>query len=344
MQISAPDSGLSRAEAADWFELEALIAGPVGYSLASLVGALELQEHSDGLLEDEGGVVEDEILESKYDAFSEELLRELEWRSLTLGPLYPFQIARSGPGWSLVRGRALDATSRAAHEVYLVCLLISGLRYHFIEGSDATSFWDSAPRVFQIVSHQISRGLVGGTSSFWLAWPRPERDDFAPALRRLVGELGVGKVRESAPPSQQGRTKDAGIDVVAWRSFADGRPAPIVSYGQVASGRDWRDKSVETTLESHFHHWMTERPVTHFVPAIYIPFMQHDGVAARVGADFDEVAHDASVVLEARLGVVLDRHRLTELAPSALLFAGPNDRDYLKEVVRWRAALLSALS
>jgi len=340
VRINAPDSSAPRAQAADWFELSTLAAGRSGYSLASLVGALNLQEQPNEVIQDEGGFVEDEILETKYEAFCDDLLTELLWRSEVLGRLYPFEIHRSALSWKLMRRRPTNRDERAAHYVYIVCLIIASTRYGFIEKLPARELWATSPRIFQIVAHLISRGLFGG-SSFWMGSPRPDHDGFAPALRRLVAELKVGVVKDQPPVSQQGFNKDAGIDVITWRPFRDGRPTPVLSYGQVASGQDWESKSVEATLDSHFYHWMVDRPAKHYLPAMYIPFMQHEGVQPRLGSDFDKVAYDKSVALELRLGLVIDRLRLTEIAPSASSLASEADRARAFEVVRWiRDALL----
>ena len=336
LRISSPDSSSPRAQAADWFELSTLAAGRTGYSLASLLGALNIQEQPSDLIEDEGGVVEDEILEIKYEAFSDDLLTEIQWRSAVLQDLYPFEIQRSTTTWKLIRRRATDGSTRSAHMVYLVCLVIAATRYGFLTDPDAEKLWSTSPRVFQIVAHLTSRGLFRG-SSFWMGSPRPERDGYAPALKRLVGKLEVGVTKEKPPVSQQGWVKDGGIDVIAWRPFRDRRPTPVLSYGQVASGQDWETKSVEATLDSHFHNWMIDRPSKWFLPAMYIPFMQHESVAPRVGADFDEVAHSKSVALELRLGLVIDRLRLTELSPDALARATEEDQALAAEVIRWLA-------
>ncbi|WP_431836502.1 hypothetical protein [Cellulomonas sp. Y8] len=343
MLVSPPDSSSARAQAGDWLELNTLAAGRFGYGYDNLTGALNLQEHAGELLHEDGSVLEDEILETKYEEFCDDLLAELEWRAGVLGPLYPFEVVRVGPIWRLTRRPSGSADERAAHDVYVLCLLIAGIRYGFLEGPGVPEYGARSPRAFQIVAMLLARGLVGGSSSFWMGSPRPEHDGFAAALGRLVNEMGVGVVKDKPPVSQAGFNKDAGIDVIAWRGFGDRRPTPIVSYGQVASGNDWRNKSVEATLDSHFHHWMSDAPVKYYIPAMYIPFMQHENVRRRLRADFDEVAHDASVVLEKRLGLVLDRLRLVELAPVALPRGVGSDWPLVAEVLRWKAGVLAAL-
>jgi hypothetical protein len=340
MRVNSPDPGRTRAKAADWFEISVLAGGGAGFGYDGLLSALELQEHSQGLSDDQE--LEIEILESRYEEYCDSLLAEVEWRERVLGEFYPFKVVRVGPRWRAVPRTGGDRSVRAGRVCYLVCLLISGLRYGYVDGPIKSRLESAAPDVFQVLAWIGARGLVGGPS-FWMGHPRPESDGFADALARFVEAIGVGAIKTPPPPSQQGRTKDAGVDVIAWRTFADHRPAPIVVYGQVASGAQWRAKPVTGDLDSHFLHWMSDSPSKHYIPAIYIPFVQHENVSERVGADFEEVARDESMSLEKQLGVVVDRLRLTELIASTVRDCGPAESLHIVEALRWTSVMMRGL-
>lgn len=341
MRVSAPDPDRSRAKAADWFEISILAAGGAGFGYDNLVSALELQEHSQGLTEDRE--MEVEILESRYEEYCDDLLAELEWRAEVLGALYPFRIARVGPRWRAVLREDADRSTRAGRVAYLVCLMIATLRYGFVDDErSGGSVARASADVFQVIAWIAAGELVGGPS-FWMGHPRPEGDGFGAALERFVKEIGVGVIRDPPPPSQQGRPKDAGVDVISWRTFADHRPVPIVSYGQVASGLGWRAKAVTSELDSRFLHWMSEAPSKHFIPAIYIPFVQHEESTARVGADYDAVVRDELTSLEKQLGVVVDRLRATELIAQAVRIRGTAERRHVVEALRWGANVMRDL-
>jgi hypothetical protein len=130
--------------------------------------------------------------------------------------------------------------------------------------------------------------------------------------------MGVGALKADPPASQVGRTKDGGVDVVAWRPFADQRPGVVIAYGQVASGLDWRDKAVTNDLHSDFLNWMSDEPALHYLPLMFVPFVQHEDVRPTAKRSFDTVTKDRLSRLEKRLGVVVDRFRMTELLAAEL--------------------------
>ena len=115
-----------------------------------------------------------------------------------------------------------------------------------------------------------------------------------------------------------GKEKDAGIDVIAWRDFADARPGKIILFGQVASGKNWTAKSVKSDTP-RFLSWFSVRPTEHFIPAIFIPFPQHHDCTGRAAAAFEAVAHDEAWQREQEFGLVIDRLRIVGAAAKRLV-------------------------
>lgn len=348
MRVNAPNHKTTQALAADWLEVAAIEAGRRGYGYAELIGALEIDDHADGLIYDPDAheTLEDEILQLKYEPFCDAALSELQWRESVLGDLYPFAIQKVGPSWRLLlRDDATSPGQRSGRTAYLICLLIATLRYNFIDASLnpdlATN--KTISTVFQAVAATAARGFLGGSTSFWFGFPRPEHDGFKDAMSRLTSAMGVGTLHEELPPSQQGKNQDAGIDIVSWNYFRDRRPVPLVAYGQVASGADWRNKSVNATLDSRFHHWLSRHPAKHYVPTMYIPFMQHEYVRETKRYDFEEILNDELISLEKSLGVVLDRTRITELTLTASVHLTPHDRKTYLQALRWFASIMRQL-
>ena len=100
--------------------------------------------------------------------------------------------------------------------------------------------------------------------------------------------------------------------------------------GQVASGRDWPNKSVKNDTYRFFA-WFGQRPTEHFIPSIFIPFPQHHECSPRAGTPF-EVAADAEAWLRERnLGLVVDRLRIVEAAAARLAGA----ERMLRELRHW---------
>ena len=342
MRIDALEPNQPRARAADWVELCALTGGPYGFGLPELEATLELPESAHGLLEDEGDTLEEEILQSRFEPYTDAILMELVWREQVLGELYPFQVRRVGHSWRLLKAAPAGSAVRLGRRCYDISLLISALRYRHLTGTDAEELTEASDRIFQILAHLSARGLFSG-NSFWMGFPRPEHDGFRAALGRLISLLGVGELLDPPPVSQARGAKDGGIDVIAWRAFPDGRPAPILSYGQVASGLRWQDKSVRDTVDSHFHHWMSREPAKHYLPAMYIPFMQHETISDTDAVAFEAKVLDQDASAEKRLGMVLDRVRLTQLSTRAVERASDNDVVVVREALSWRRRALAAM-
>lgn len=154
-------------------------------------------------------------------------------------------------------------------------------------------------------------GLLGpSTKSVRFAWPsddgRPPQ--FPDAIRWLGTKMGIALGQSYRPP----RRKDGGVDVVAWRSFDDGRRGFPVVLVQCTLQRDYVSKSRDIDLRT-WSGWLAfdADPLT----ALAIPFT--------VGSDetWNEMAANV---------IVLDRLRLVRLfaeagAPAAVAAAWAED-------------------
>ena len=198
------------------------------------------------------------------------------------------------------------------------------------------------PGVFQAVAVEAAAGVLGG-ESFSFGWPRPDGSAFLSALREVSRRLGLGTPLESVPLWSKGQEKDAGIDVIAWRGFADRRPGKLVLFGQVASGRDWTGKSVKTKASKFLMSWFSRQPTKHFVPAIFIPFPQHHDCAGRDDHAFETVAADEAWFREQEFGLVIDRLRIVDTAAQRLAALRETDEaDTLQEMRVWIGGAVTA--
>jgi len=80
---------------------------------------------------------------------------------------------------------------------------------------------------------------------------------FGDCLDHLCQNLGE---MQGAIRLYTSRTKDDGVDVVAWCPFGDGRPGQVIILVQCAAGADWRSKTTEISLGLWREHidWVTE--------------------------------------------------------------------------------------
>jgi len=342
--VIAPDPFATRAQAADWLELMALSSHPLPYRSSEYVSSLTLSnDNPDGVGRDDDE--DEEILDTEFDELIELATDEVRWRADVLGDLYPFVLEVRARSWTLTYRRQGEPQVRVAQDVYSACLLMSSARHGRLDGLPASMrAVKKVADAFQAAVFLVAPALLGGPS-FWIAFPRPEKDDYAPAIDRLVKELGVGILNDPPPPSQT-RNKDGGVDIVTWRSFPDLRSNIMLSYGQVATGKHWRDKSVKNKLESHFLRWLAVRPVTHWIPAMYIPHVMHENLSVGRGTTFEELARDDAHTLEALLGVVLDRIRMTALSSEAFRIREVGDHraiGHIRTLQMWQRGVVATM-
>lgn len=320
MPISSPAPTDTRSRLADWLEVVSLAAVRGRATRSDVLGIFDLLGDDGRAVErdeETGESLEAEILEDARAELADAVLEELESRAAVLGNLYPFQIEVRGQNWRVLRADEADnAEVSAARSCYIFCLLTSAIRDHCIHGAGLAPLTLALPNHFQAIATAAAAGVLGGeVVSF--GWPRPEGTPFVPALHDVSKRLRLGTPRDVAPLWSNGREKDSGIDVIAWRDFADAQPGKLVLFGQVASGHNWTEKSVNSDTP-RFLSWFSEHPTKHYIPAIFIPFPQHHCCSGRDDASFAMVAHAEAWLREQEFGLVVDRLRIVGAAAKYL--------------------------
>lgn len=193
---------------------------------------------------------------------------------------YPYDVQTVG-----VRRRSSEATA------YDALLLMSRENGPF---HNSNSDLQEAAQVFENLTQAAMLGLLGPASrSVRFAYPSDEGRPplFPDAIRWLSDRMGISLGQSYRQP----RRKDGGVDVVAWRSFDDGRRGFPVVLVQCTLQRDYIEKSRDIDLRT-WSGWLAfdSDPLT----ALALPFT--------VGKDetWNEMAANV---------IVLDRLRLTRL-------------------------------
>ena len=316
MPIETPLPKDTRSQLADWLEVESLVRSrgvATRGDVLRLYDFLEDDGHDVELDEATGEELETEILEGDRAECAEDVLSEIEHRALVLGEHYPFELDVPGPQWRIIKAPVSeDTTTVAARACYIFCLLTSAIRDKRIHGPAVAMLQQTMANHFQAVSTDAAAGVLNG-EAISFGWPRKSGQAFQPALEDASRRLRLGKPLHDVPLWSSGKEKDAGIDVIAWRDFPDGRPGKLIMLGQVASGRNWTEKSVNNDT-SRFFAWFSERPAQHFIPSIFIPFPQHHDCSGRSDAAFEAVADAEAWYREQEFGLVIDRLRIVEAA------------------------------
>jgi hypothetical protein len=265
---------------ADWIELLALASPRRSASRADIIRLISKQadiEHGIEADPDTGEGLEAEILESASFQLGDNVADELAFRAQTLDVSYPFELTMRAETWSIeVRPTTLE---KPAARVYVFCLLISALRDRRLAGGAIIAeAKEDFTRLFQNVSYLAAIRLMGN-SGMSFGSPRPDGSTFLEAIEEFITAFGIGEPRSQFLPSSMRKEKDEGVDVIAWRSFADGRPGQMLLLGQVASGHDWPDKPVAPAV-GKFLDWFVTHPSRFYLPAIFIPFVQQSATIA----------------------------------------------------------------
>ena len=248
--------------AADYLELGALLSSE-GQSLSEdIVDALELAA------EREYENVDAEMTEREEIAAG--AVARMSSRKRVLASSYPFEISAHGDV-IVFTGEQPNLGQTA----YIVSLVLSNLKFvsPILGESDVhptPAEVRSLRQWFQYLATAAMAAEVGGPA--WsFGFPRPDHTGFLAKLREVWGTLrdGVVSVDPSAPPDP----KDDQVDIFSWKVQRDGLPGFLLAAAQVATGSDWKDKSIKHHVDKVFGpRWFSPIPVTEMVAYHVIPF------------------------------------------------------------------------
>lgn len=298
--------------AADFLELAAFFDGH-GFVRTSDIA----NEASIGADEESPGL--DGEMRHGPEELVSEVVQRIEERSFALGPEYPFRMDQSGDILSYACGG--ETLGRCA---YVLSLVLSNLQGPVLDGSRLRPEEAEIRRLRQLFQYMSTAALAAEVQG--VAWsfgfPRPDSSSFLTKLKEIWSSFDDGRVvRQPGAPEQ---VKDDEVDVFAARLHPDRQAGFLFAAAQVATGGDWRAKSLLGHQDGFKHSWFAERPVTRFIPYMIVPFAVDDLKFRR----------DVS-----RLGNLLHRLRVPRRVSEArqLVKAGVEIEAYdrLQEVVDW---------
>ena len=251
--------------AADYLELKAVLSGDGQCFSEDIVHELELaSEHEFADVDAE--------MKSREDIAAGAVARMDSRRSI-LGAAYPFCLDDRGDA-IFFTGEQPDSGQAA----YLVSLLLSNLRA-LSPLLDGTAMHPSDGEVRQLRRHfqyfataAIAAEIGGPAWSF--GYPRPDGTGFIEKLSEIWTVLKDGRVE--AHPASPAAPKDDRVDVFAWREQRDGLPGFLLVAAQVATGKDWKDKSIKSHIDVFAARWFNPIPATRMIAYHVIPFARPD--------------------------------------------------------------------
>ena len=252
--------------AADFLELNALFSKEGQSFSEEIVNALELAAETEYVNVDDEVRTREEVAAGAVNRMAS--------RKRVLAASYPFDIDDNGDV-IFFTGEQADL----GHTAYLVSLILSNLKSvsPLLVGSGVHPTEEEVSRLrkyFQYLATAAIAAEVGGPA--WsFGFPRPDRTGFLPKLRKIWVSFKDGTVDpDSSSPSDP---KDGGVDIFAWREQKDGLPGFLLLAAQVATGRDWKEKSIKMHVDGVFQdRWFSRNPVTVMVAYHVIPFARPD--------------------------------------------------------------------
>jgi len=243
---------------ADWLELKAVGAKDRTSSVADLTAELRRTGSAEEL-EDEGRADESSDRGGEtIEPVAEAAFQEIEDRKTACDGGYPFEL---GPSH-------LELRAYSQGSVYLFLLLLSQF------GIDAAPAGLKAAQLFEEVSAVAMGNYLGGdengVQTLQFGFPRRiAPSGFEAAVENLCERIGEGEGPRKRPTSSN--QKDAALDLLAWRPFPDGRRTTVMTWGQCATGADWKDKLTEMKPDSWCGLWLREQPAVMPLRAFFVP-------------------------------------------------------------------------
>lgn len=248
---------------ADWFEFHILVSEYFNGRVRDIQRAWDKRKNSEDTSPD--GLTSDEF--NPDEMFLEQILQQFRFRMSLLGDDYPFEFNSTEETLSIKAQLSRGAV------LYLFCLFLSNSNKSEIFELDLYQLnLDNRTRdLFQACSTWAAASVVSG-NAVTFGVPRPDRSGFKAKLTQCYGLMKEGTVRDEPLPAAPLRTQDAGIDVIAWAVRPDEAAGRHYLLGQVASGNNWKDKSITEDISSFHRIWFSVIPPSTPTAAMFIPF------------------------------------------------------------------------
>ncbi|KJE35052.1 hypothetical protein UF64_10165 [Thalassospira sp. HJ] len=263
-EIHAPKPNCDLA--ADYLELTAFFSKDAQAFTKDLVNASEIGAEEDYLDVDDEVINREEIISGA--------ISRIDGRKNALGDSYPFSMDDNGDLLTFFRDELTHGQA-----AYLLCLVLSHLKSvsAVLDGTIVYPSDDDIRKLRQYFQYFATAALAAeiGGQAWSFGYPRPDHTGFLEKLGQIWDVLRDGSV--AVDPAAPQRPKDDQIDIFAWKGHPDALPGFLLAGAQVATGNNWKDKSIKSHLSEVFwKRWFGRQPVSQMVCYHIIPFTRSD--------------------------------------------------------------------
>lgn len=234
----------------------------------------------------------DEAERTMLDVFS-----ELESRVHGAGQGYPYRI--EGNKILKVKER------RKEYLAYIFCLLLSFFGWRLTKGAKVNPWL-----LFEDLSCLVAEQYLQGEVIKFGAGARQVRG-FRSSITELAERIGEG---EGFYVQRLSQIQDDGVDIVAWKNFADKRMSKLVLFGQCAAGKDWKSKLGELDPRSFIEQWFQRAFVSKTLRSFFLPHrlseLEWEKTSRRAGIIFER-CRIAQLTFERKEDIAKDNRYLT---------------------------------
>jgi len=263
LKIDFPSAPFKPAKLADWLELQAIVSSDTSASAGDL--ERELKRLGYGELQSEG------LLGN--------VLTEIDIRKEAAGEeAYPFL---REPSSIRAKGPVSD------YPAYVFCLALSFFSWKARKGARQNPWL-----LFEQLAGHSAKGYLGGNVEVFGTSTRAGTRSKA-AFRDKINALSKNLREGDGFRSQKTfSTKDAKVDIVAWKPFPDARASQVIIFGQCASGANWTSKLTELDPDVFWDQWITPGKVSQLLRSVFIPHRIFDG------EEWEKHARDARLLFD----------------------------------------------
>lgn len=285
-------------EICDWFEFYVLSSEYHCASFSELARIWDKRRNSENTDFEGSGSAQEEF-------FLEEVNQIIRERMESLGDCYPFKFSTNEEELIYDEDSLNDGSI-----IYLFCLFLSNKNNTDIFDDDSFFEIDNKIRdLFQACATWAAAGEVEG-HAYSFGFPRPDHSGFLVKLTAIYQHFSDGRVRDAPLPGSSVSPKDEEIDIIAWCPKQDKAAGTYYLLGQVASGNNWREKSIKGIIDPFHQTWFDPMPATQPLSAIFIPF---DIIPNKQTTRKEQIS-----MLTRKFGIIFYRYRVPYFARRGL--------------------------
>jgi len=305
--LEPPGFSATPIDFAEWLELTALsrpnLTSGEGDLRSVLLGGPDDLAAYDG---------DSEALEEAAESMVQAVFEELEKRSRWAGLGYPFVIM----GGSTITTRK---GFRLRELAYLLSLLVSLYKSLSKELRQSFPSADQLEDLFQACGTIAAAGFVLG-SSLNFGFPRADGTSIYQKLKTLNELNNEGRVHLGWTEGVSTRPKDAGVDIIAWRTCPDKYPGQLYVLGQCATGVNWQDDKAPVVDYNKFHEdFWARAPHSPVISLTLVPYDLRSSISQSLYDSLEEAYKWHRWSLGSAFGIVIDRFRLAYYFSRGLL-------------------------